>query len=138
MRIDGTYLWLFYDRPSDGSRTAETRIPRVKMEYQVSRAFFVRLVGQYTSNTRDALRDDSRTNDPILIRNSKGVYVLTTAQAQNDLQGDVLFSFTPSPGKVFYAGYRSVFNEFDPFAFKDVTRRNDGFFVKASYLFRAR
>ena len=138
MRIDGTYLWLFYDRPSDGSRTAETRIPRVKMEYQVSRAFFVRLVGQYTSNARDALRDDSRTNDPILIRNSRGVYVLTTAQAQNDLQGDVLFSFTPSPGKVFYAGYRSVFNELDPFAFKDITRQNDGFFVKASYLFRAR
>lgn len=137
MRIDGTYLWQWYDRPSDGSRTAETRIPRVKMEYQVSRAFFVRLVGQYTSNTRDALRDDSRTNDPILIRNSQGVFVKTTALAQNDLQGDVLFSFTPSPGKVFYAGYRSVFNELEPFAFKDIARRNDGFFVKASYLFRA-
>jgi len=138
MRVDGTFLWQFYDRPSDGSRTAETRIPRVKLEYQVSRAIFVRLVGQYTSNTRDALRDDSRTDQPILIRNTKGVYVLTTAQAQNDLQGDVLFSFTPSPGKVFYAGYRSVFNELDPFAFHDITRRNDGFFVKASYLFRAR
>ncbi|MEO7359416.1 MAG: DUF5916 domain-containing protein [Gemmatimonadaceae bacterium] len=138
MRVDGTYLWQFYDRPSDGSRTAETRIPRVKLEYQVSRAIFVRLVGQYTSNTRDALRDDSRTDQPVLIRNTKGVYVLTKAQAQNDLQGDVLFSVTPSPGTVFYAGYRSVFNELDPFAFKDITRRNDGFFVKASYLFRAR
>ncbi|MEP6832024.1 MAG: DUF5916 domain-containing protein [Gemmatimonas sp.] len=138
MRIDGTYDWSYYDRPSDGSRTAETRIPRVKMEYQVSRAFFVRVVGQYTSNTRDALRDDSRTNQPILIRNANGVYVLTSPEAQNDLQGDVLFSFTPSPGKVFYAGYRSVFNELDPFAFKDISRRNDGFFVKASYLFRAR
>ena len=138
MRIDATYLWSYYDRPSDGTRTAETRIPRMKVEYQVSRAFFVRLVGQYTSNTRDALRDDSRTYQPVLIRNAKGVYVITAPQAQNDLQGDILFSYTPSPGKVFYAGYRSVFNELDPFAFKDLTRRNDGFFVKASYLFRAR
>lgn len=138
MRIDGTYLWQFYDRPSDGSRTAETRIPRVKLEYQVTRAFFVRLVGQYTSNARDALRDDSRTNQPLLIRNGQRVYVRTTALSSNDLQGDVLFSYTPSPGKVFYAGYRSLFNEAEPFKFQDVTRRNDGFFVKASYLFRAR
>lgn len=138
MRVDGTYLWSFYDRPSDHTRTAETRIPRVKVEYQVSRAFFVRFVGQYTSNARDSLRDDSRTNQPILIRNAKGVYVRTTPLSQNDLQGDVLLSYTPSPGKVFYAGYRSVFNELDPFAFREITRQNDGFFVKASYLFRAR
>jgi len=138
VRIDGTYLWLFYDRPSDDSRTAETRIPRVKLEYQVTRAFFVRLVGQYTSNTRDVLRDDTRTNDPLLIRNAQGVYVLTRAQSFNDLQGDVLLSYTPSPGKVLFAGYRSLFNEAEPFRFQDITRRTDGFFVKASYLFRAR
>lgn len=138
MRIDGTYLWSYYDRPSDGTRTRESRIPRVKLEYQVTRAFFVRLVGQYTSNTRDALRDDSRTNQPLLIRNNQGIYVVTRAISSNDMQGDVLFSYMPSPGKVFYAGYRSLFNEAQPFKFQDATRRNDGFFVKASYLFRAR
>ena len=137
LRIDGTYNWQFYDRPNDHSRVGNTRIPRVKMEYQVTRAFFVRLVGQYTSDTRDALRDDSRNNDPLLIRNSAGVYALTTPRSANALQGDVLFAITPSPGTVFYAGYRSQFTELQPFKFQDVARTNDGFFIKASYLFRA-
>ncbi|MGV3709280.1 MAG: DUF5916 domain-containing protein [Gemmatimonas sp.] len=137
MRIDGTYLWSFFDRPSDDTRTAQTRIPRIKAEYQVSRAFFVRLVGQYTSQERDALRDDSRTNFPILIRNAKGVYVKTTKQSQNLMNGEVLLSYVPSPGKVFYAGYRSVYNEPRPFAFESMIRQSDGFFVKVSYLFRA-
>lgn len=137
MRVDATYNWQYYDRPSDGSRVGNTRIPRVKMEYQVSRAFFVRLVGQYTSNFRDALRDDSRTNDPVLIRNAKGILVKTTPLSTNDLQGELLFSFTPSPGKVFYAGYRSRFTEPESFRFSDIARQTDGFFVKASYLFRA-
>jgi hypothetical protein len=137
IRVDGTYNWQYYDRPSDGSRTGNTRIPRLKMEYQATRAFFIRLVGQYTSNVRDALRDDSRTNDPLLIKNGQGVLVLTTPMASNDLQGDVLFSYTPSPGKVFYAGYRSRFTDGMAFHFENVARQNDGFFVKASYLFRA-
>ncbi|MEP6778929.1 MAG: DUF5916 domain-containing protein [Gemmatimonadaceae bacterium] len=137
LRVDGTYNWQYYDRPKDHSRVGNTRIPRIKMEYQVTRAFFVRIVGQYTNDTRDALRDDSRDNDPLLIRNSQGVYVLTTPRVSNALQGNVLFALTPSPGTVFYAGYRSQFNELQPFKFQDVMRANDGFFVKASYLFRA-
>jgi hypothetical protein len=137
VRVDGTYNWQYYDRPSDGTRVGNTRIPRLKIEYQATRAFFVRIVGQYTSNVRDALRDDSRTYDPLLVRNGRGVYALTTARSTNDLQGDFLLSFTPSPGKVFYAGYRSRFTEVAPFRFDGVARQNDGFFVKASYLFRA-
>ena len=137
LRVDGTYNWQYYDRPSDHSRVGNTRIPRLKMEYQITRAFFVRLVGQYTSNFRDALRDDSRTNDPLVVRNAKGIYVLTTPSTSNALQGDVLFAITPSPGKVLYAGYRSQFTELQPFKFQDVNRLADGFFIKVSYLFRA-
>src|SRR5213076_1891811 len=64
---------LIYDhqqvnRRTDGSLVARTRVPRLKIEYQLSRAVFLRLVGQYTSNQVDSLRDDSRTNDPILFR----------------------------------------------------------------------
>lgn len=137
LRIDGTYNWQYYDRPSDHSRVGNTRIPRVKVEYQATRAFFVRLVGQYTSDYRDRLRDDSRTNDPLLIRNARGVLVLTSERLSNDLQGDFLLSYTPSPGKVVYAGYRSRFTEAQPFHFASVDRQSDGFFIKASYLFRA-
>ncbi|MEP6765797.1 MAG: DUF5916 domain-containing protein, partial [Gemmatimonadaceae bacterium] len=137
LRVDGTYNWQYYDRPKDHSRVGNTRIPRVKMEYQVTRAFFVRVVGQYTSDARDALRDDSRNDDPLLIRNANGVYALTAPRTTNVLQGNVLFALTPSPGTVFYAGYRSQFNELQAFKFQDVIRVNDGFFVKASYLFRA-
>ena len=41
------------------------RIPRLKVEYQLSRAVFLRAIGKYNAQRQDTLRDDSRTNLPI-------------------------------------------------------------------------
>ena len=53
----------------------ETLIPRLDVEYQLSRPIFFRFIGQYDAAYQDNLRDDSRTNLPIFIRDpTTGVY----------------------------------------------------------------
>src|SRR5262249_49894786 len=56
---------LTLDRRRDGSRFSSETIPRLKIEYQLSRAIFFRLVGQYTARDRSALVD--RNGNPILV-----------------------------------------------------------------------
>jgi hypothetical protein len=61
---------------------------------------------------------------------------LATATASNNMRVDWLFSYQPTPGTVFFAGYGSRLDERDAFAFRRLTRSADGFFTKFSYLFR--
>ena len=56
---------LTLDRRRDGSRFSSETIPRLKVEYQVNRALFLRFVGQYAARSRSALVD--REGRPILI-----------------------------------------------------------------------
>jgi hypothetical protein len=48
----------------------------------------------------------------------------------------VLFSYQPTPGTVFFAGYGSALTEARALRFDDLTRNTDGFFLKWSYLWR--
>jgi hypothetical protein len=126
-----------YNRRSDGTRVADGRIPRLKVEYQLSRAILVRAIGEYNAQRQDALRDDSRTNLPIVIRDPvTGVYLPSPAFERNRLRIDALFSYQPTPGTVFFAGYSSFLSEPRGLQFGNLRRTNDGFFLKASYLFR--
>jgi hypothetical protein len=126
------------NRRTDGSLVALTRVPRLKVEYQLSRAVFLRFVGQYTTNQVDSLRDDSRTDAPILLRNPvTGTFVRSAASASNVFRVDWLFSYRPVPGTVIFAGYGSTFDEPSPFRFGALSRTADVVFVKLSYLFRA-
>lgn len=134
---------LLYDhqqvnRASDGSTVSLVRIPRLKVEYQLARPIFFRVIGQYTSNHTDALRDDSRTNGAILIRDPlTGTFTRTQPSTVNTFRLDWLFSYHPTPGTVAYVGYGSSLTEPTPFRFRGLARTADGFFVKLSYLFRA-
>ena len=137
IRVNLLYNHQQYVRPSDGSTVGMRRVPRLKIEYQLTRAIFLRFVGQYDAEVRDALRDDSRTNDPILLRDpTSGDFVSATRQTRNDLRYDWLFSYRPSPGTVFFLGYGSSLAEPGAFGFRGLQRREDGFFVKLSYLWR--
>jgi hypothetical protein len=139
LRIDGSFILQSYVRRTDWSTVSLTRIPRLRLEYQVSRAIFLRLVGEYSAGVRDSLRDDSRTNAPVLIRDpGSGIYRREPAlrQVDNRFRGDVLFSFQPTPGTVFFAGYGGAFVDAQAFGIDQFRRVGDGFFVKASYLFR--
>ncbi|MEP6573808.1 MAG: DUF5916 domain-containing protein [Gemmatimonadota bacterium] len=135
LRAELSYNWQLVLRRSDGSKVGEGRIPRLKLEYQIARPLFVRLVGQYDAEQVAALRDDGRTNAPILILQN-GTYVRTTAQQSNSFRGDVLVSYQPTPGTVLFAGYGSTLDEPKALHFSGLRRQVDGFFLKVSYLYR--
>ncbi len=135
LRIGATYLASAFTRRSDGVKSVSTRIPRVKAEYQVTRSVFVRVVTQYTASTRSALLDP-RTGRVLLI-NMDSAYAPSLENMSNGLRTDWLFSYRPSPGTVFFAGYGNSMTEPDPLAFRRLRRTNDAFFVKVSYLFQA-
>jgi len=138
LRVEGRYQQQQFDRRTDGSTVAIRRIPRLKVEYQLARPVFVRVVGQYDASEQDDLRDDSRTNAPILIYDQRaGAYVRALGSSRNALRADWLFSYQPTPGTVFFAGYGSSLEEPDALRFgRGLRRTTDGFFVKFSYLFR--
>jgi hypothetical protein len=134
LRVTGRYLEQRVHRKSDGTLVRLRSIPRLKVEYQVARPIFIRVVTQYDGLVVDSLRDDSRSNDPILIKTATG-YRRATAIDRGGLRADWLFSYQPNPGTVFFMGYGTSIGS-DEFKPTNLTRTADGFFVKLSYLFR--
>jgi Domain of unknown function (DUF5916) len=135
VRVNGRFLEQRVYRKSDGSLVRLRTIPRLKLEYQLSRPIFLRFVGQYDGLKVDALRDDSRTGDPILVRTADG-YFPADAVERGGLRIDWLFSYQPNPGTVFFAGYGSSLGSDFLFRPGELQRTSDGFFLKLSYLFR--
>jgi hypothetical protein len=111
--------------------------PRLKLEYQLSRPIFLRLVGEYTTERRDALRDETRTNAPILIFDPDlNDYLRTTAFGHRSFRGDLLFAYQPNPGTVLFAGYGSTLTDPSELGRSRLQPSQDGFFLKLSYLFQ--
>jgi len=137
LRFDLLYSLLSYHRHIDGTTVATTRVPRLTLEYQLSRPIFIRLVGQYAALYQDTLRDESRTNLPIFIQSTLGVYTRATAFTTNNLATQLLFAYQPVPGTVCFVGYTNAATEPLSFHLDPVRRTADGFFVKFSYLFRS-
>lgn len=137
LRAQLLYNHQHYVRADDKSTVALRRVPRLRLEYQITPAFFVRLVGEYDANFVDELRDNSRTDDPILVLDrSTGIYHRTRERERNVLAFDWLVSYRPAPGTVFFLGYGNTLSEPESFQFRNVTRQQDGLFMKLSYLFR--
>ncbi len=137
LRVDGDYQIQNYDRRSDGTHVGSHTIPRLKVEYQLSRSIFLRVVTEYDLSTQDTLRDDGRTELPIWIRDSAtGEYEPAVGFRQPSLRTDWLFSYQPTPGTVIFAGYGSSLDRPDQYGRLPLQRASDGFFLKASYLFR--
>ncbi|MFN2563460.1 MAG: DUF5916 domain-containing protein [Gemmatimonadaceae bacterium] len=150
LRANFSYNQTTVNRWSDRTNVLNSRIPRLKVEYQLSRAIFLRVVGDYNSFTQDALRDDSRTNAPIVIPTPNG-FQPVYAFRSNRFRGDYLFSYQPNPGTVVFVGYGRGFQgfdttdpswpQFDPNwrpgrRASDLLPVSDAVFVKVSYLFR--
>jgi len=136
LRNSFSYFWQQVNRRTDGSLVNVGRVARVKVEYQLSRPLFIRLVGQYIQDQTDSLRDDSRTGAPILIAGPGGTITRSAASATNLFHLDALVSYQPIPGTVVFAGYGSNMLDDDAFRFHGLTRTDDAFFLKLSYLFR--
>ena len=130
LRVEARWVHERITRARDGSRFSTANIPRLKLEYQLSRAIFVRYVGQYFAQDQAALADP-RTAQPLIVNGNAAGPVVT-----NDFRNDVLFSYKPVPGTVVFFGYGSSLTEADAFRFRNLSRTSDGFFLKLSYLFR--
>jgi hypothetical protein len=134
LRVTTSYLYSHYVRRRDGSTLSRANVPRLKIEYQLSRPLFVRFVGQYDNRTRDALRDP-RSEFPLGIV-SDGVVQASQKQTVRDIRVDWLVSYVPTPGTVVFAGYGASLYEPDAFRFREIERVRDGVFIKLSYLLR--
>ena len=124
-------------RKSDGTLVSESRVPRIKIEYQITATIFLRGVVQYTSRFRDDLRDNSRTEMPIYFKDSDDNYIPALSETSNDIEADFLFSYRPRPGTLVFFGYGSALTEPNRFRFQSLARQTDGFFLKISYLFQS-
>ncbi|HKS04941.1 MAG TPA: DUF5916 domain-containing protein [Gemmatimonadaceae bacterium] len=129
LRTSLQFTHLTLDRDRDGSQFSREVIPRLKIEYQINRAIFVRVIGQYTERSRAPLL--SRDGDPILVDG-----VVDDGDEGTELQADWLFSYRPVPGTLFYIGYGTTMSEPANVPLQDLRRGRDGFFAKVSYLFR--
>ncbi|MDP1892001.1 MAG: DUF5916 domain-containing protein [Gemmatimonadaceae bacterium] len=135
LRLSATYQLQEYDRKHGGGTVGILRNPRLKLEYQATRALSARIIGEYFTESVLDLRDEGRTGHPLLQQRG-GAWVPATAYSANSFRADWLVIYTPQPGTVFYVGYGARMTEPEPMRFEHLTRRDDAFFVKASYLFR--
>ena len=119
----------------------ESRIPRLKLEYQLNRAIFFRTVGEYISSYQDDLIDAGRTGLPLIVDGA-----LSPAFVDSRFRGDLLFSYAPMPGTVLFVGYGAGYLDTRetprPYSFPrslgltGYARQDDALFIKASYLLR--
>ena len=137
LRASAQYQHQQFDRRTDGSTVGIRQIPRLKLEYQLSRSIFLRAVGELDAARQDDLRDDSRTELPIVIRDpGTGEYAPALGSVGRRLRLDFLFAWQPTPGTVFFAGHGTTLAKASPGGPPDLRRESDGFFFKISYLFR--
>jgi hypothetical protein len=133
LMFNGQIYW----RHDDYTIAAKTIIPRLDVEYQLSRPIFFRIVAQYDAAYQNNLRDDSRTDLPLYTLDpTTGVYTRLAQYQSNQLQLSGLFSYEPVPGTVAFFGYGNNLTEPYDFHFNPLRRVSDSFFVKFSYLFR--
>jgi hypothetical protein len=137
LRWNGTFSGNIYRRHTDGSLAESQLIPRLDVEYQLSRPIFFRIIAQYDATHQDSLRDDNRTNLPLFTRDpATGTVTRLSAFTNNQVQFSALFSYQPVPGTVAFVGYGNNLTEPTSFHLLTLRRTADSFFVKFSYLFR--
>ncbi|MCO4100282.1 MAG: carbohydrate binding family 9 domain-containing protein [Gemmatimonas sp.] len=136
LRVSGTWAYETFRRRTDGSMVLSRNTPRVRAEYQLNRQVFVRVIGEHSVVEQDSLRDDSRTELPVYLRQRDGSLRRAEAFRRTRARLDVLFSYLPSPGTVVYFGYGDQLRADEPIGPRTLRRSADLFFAKVSYLFR--
>ena len=136
LRIEGRWVHQRIERARDGTRFSVANIPRVKLEYQLSRAVFVRYVGQFVAQDRDAVRDPATESPLVYDEDTAARFGPARGVSTGDLRNDLLFAYRPGPGTVVYLGYGASHEETEATAGSQLTRTADGVFFKLSYLFR--
>ncbi|PYT49135.1 MAG: hypothetical protein DMG44_11820 [Acidobacteria bacterium] len=127
LTVDNTYLLTRLRGPNQGPGIFDNHIIRSKWNYQFTREFSLRFIGQYAA----------------VLANPN----LTSLQTTKNFNADLLFTYLLRPGTAVYLGYNSNLQNLDPTLSQDSNGNllhtpnrflNDGrqIFVKVSYLFR--
>ncbi len=125
---DLSYTYSRIDR-ADGGRFSLAQIPRLKVQYQFTRALFIRAIVQYNLEERDALR--SPLGQAMRVDGE-----VSTAEDAGRMRYDFLVSYEPSPGTIVYAGWSRAMEGPETYRYSDLSPVNEGLFLKVSYLFR--
>jgi len=139
LRVDASLRRVLLHRARDGSRYSRALVPRLRMEYQLTRAVAVRGLAQYAVEEVDVLRaPDGRPylREGQSFRVRRGNRPAWDAPQLNPLRLDLLLSWRPSPGTVAFLGYGREVTDDEAFRFDGLAPRSDGLFLKLSYLFR--
>lgn len=121
-------------RKGSGDRYSDATIPRIRAQYQLNRSLFIRGIFEYSSQDRGDLLDPASGRQ--LESCSDGICSFRTGSERNDFSVEGLISYEPSPGTVVFFGYTRLLEDTEAFRFRGVRTRQDGLFVKISYLFR--
>jgi hypothetical protein len=126
LTIENTYLLTRLRDLDSSAGIFNNHIIRSKWNYQFTRAFSLRVIGQYSTVLANPAR--------------------TSLQTTKNLNADVLLTYLVHPGTAVYLGYNSNLENLDPSLALDPNGNllrgnrfiNDGrqFFVKISYLFQ--
>ena len=135
LRLTPLIRYQRFIRSRDGSVFSTQFVPRLRTEYQFSRALLARVIMQVESRDRDALRDP-RTDLPVYSQSSTGLYAPVLVRRSLLGRTDVLLSYLPSPGTVIFLGYGSAIDASTDLRITNAERTSDGAFIKLSYLFR--
>jgi hypothetical protein len=139
IRIAPSIGYVSVARRTSGETERTQRLVRLTTEYQLARPLFVRMIGELDELDQLRLRDEGRSNDPLLIRNADGTFSPLDRSLTRAFHGQWLLSWQPNPGTVFFAGYG---NNAEPNANSLAGflgrryRQSDVLFFKASYLWR--
>jgi hypothetical protein len=128
LTVENTYLMTRLLDLDTRANIFNNHIMRSKWNYQFTKEFSLRLIGQYTTTIANPF--------------------LTSLQTTKNFNGDVLFTYLVHPGTAIYAGYNSNLQNLDPSlqfvpGSTNLLRTRNSFindgrqvFVKISYLFR--
>ena len=105
-------------------------IPRLRVQYQFNKSLFLRGVGQYELERRDALTDPI-TGRTLLIDGSPA-----EARSTGEFQGQLLLQYEPSPGTIFYVGFSRLMEGDRSYRLGEMKPLDEALFLKLSYLFR--
>jgi hypothetical protein len=121
-------------RQRDGVEHSDAIIPRMRTQYQFSRALFLRGIFEYGSQVTEGLTDPA-TGLPLYGCTTSECFERGGAEG-HDFRVEGLVGYEPSPGTVFYFGYTRQMQDASAFGFENVQAQRDGLFVKLSYRFR--
>ena len=121
-------------RKRDGVEHSEAIIPRLRTQYQFSRALFLRGIFEYGTQTTVGLTDPT-SGQPLYGCGTSTCFERSGGES-HDFRVEGLVGYEPSPGTVFYFGYTRQMQDASAFGFENVQAQRDGLFVKLSYRFR--